>query len=87
MSFWYHMKGAHIGALNVYQENRGASSKTLIWSLNTATAQDKWYNGQLPLTPSGNLQYRVRVFLCLHKLHKHNNNINVYALFGKVNVM
>lgn len=66
MSMWYHMRGGHVGSLNVYQEVQG-KQKTLVWSLSVATVRDQWYNGQIPLSPSGTAPYRVRILSLLSK--------------------
>ena len=57
MSFWYHMKGGHIGTLNVYMRVYG-QSETKLWSLSLDRG-DKWNSAVVPIL-SGNRYYQVR---------------------------
>ena len=56
MQFWYHMTGAHIGALNVYMKVIG-QSETKLWSLGIGQ-KDVWYQAQVPVV-SGGRSYQV----------------------------
>lgn len=57
MSFWYHMKGGHIGTLSVYMRIFG-QSETKLWSLSVDQG-DKWNSAVVPIL-SGNRYYQVR---------------------------
>lgn len=57
MSFWYHMKGAHIGTLNVYMRVYG-QSETKLWTM-TVDQGDKWNAASVQIF-SGNRYYQVR---------------------------
>ena len=55
--FWYHMYGASIGKLNIYQQNLNpTSSKTLIWTL-SGNKGNKWNSGQVSVGKAK--QYKV----------------------------
>lgn len=56
LSFWYHMKGGHIGTLNVYMRVYG-QSETKLWSI-TGDQGDKWNSASTPIL-SGNRYYQV----------------------------
>ena len=60
MTFWYHMKGAHMGTLSVYMRIYG-QSETKLWSLGVDQG-DRWMPAQVPIT-SGNRYYQVRSVL------------------------
>ncbi|XP_006819777.1 neuropilin-1-like [Saccoglossus kowalevskii] len=46
--FYYHMYGAHIGALNVYIGNHGNSSDLLIWNM-TSESEDEWLKADIDM--------------------------------------
>lgn len=56
MSFWYHMMGGHIGALNVYMKIYG-QSETKLWSMTLDQGND-WNSARVPIL-SGNRYYQV----------------------------
>lgn len=56
MSFWYHMKGGHIGTLNVYMRIYG-QSETKLWSMSLDQG-DRWNSAVVPIL-SGNRYYQV----------------------------
>ena len=58
MSFWYHMKGGHIGTLNVYMRIYG-QSETKLWSMSLDQG-DRWNSAVVPIL-SGNRYYQVWV--------------------------
>ncbi|XP_060606260.1 MAM and LDL-receptor class A domain-containing protein 1-like [Ruditapes philippinarum] len=53
VSFYYHMYGYHIGALNVYVNSSGVP----VWS-RKGKQQDRWTVGQLTMHPGQNQQVR-----------------------------
>ena len=56
MSFWYHMKGGHIGTLNVYMSIYG-QSETKLWSMSLDQG-DSWNSAVVPIL-SGSRYYQV----------------------------
>lgn len=56
MSFWYHMKGGHIGTLNVYMRIYG-QSETKLWGMSLDQG-DRWNSAVVPIL-SGNRYYQV----------------------------
>ena len=44
-TFWYHMYGRSIGALNIYQQPLGGQ-KVLLWKL-SGNKGNKWFSGQV----------------------------------------
>ena len=59
LRFWYHMKGSHIGILNVYLKIIGVS-QSILWSLGGAQGNN-WLQGQVPIS-SGRRNFQV----CFH---------------------
>lgn len=59
LRFWYHMKGAHIGTLNVYFKIIGLSN-SILWSLSGAQGNN-WIQAQVPIS-SGRRNFQVRLF-------------------------
>eukprot|EP00794_Sanderia_malayensis_P017044 gene17044-18759_t len=62
LTFWYHMKGAHIGALRVYMKINGVS-QSILWTLSgeqrsSSAQQPSWLQGQIPLR-SGRRNYQL----------------------------
>ena len=57
MSFWYHMKGGHIGSLSVYMRVYG-QSETKLWSVSLDQG-NQWNSAVVPIL-SGNRFYQVR---------------------------
>uniref|UniRef100_A0AAY4A6G0 MAM domain-containing glycosylphosphatidylinositol anchor protein 1 n=1 Tax=Denticeps clupeoides TaxID=299321 RepID=A0AAY4A6G0_9TELE len=56
VSFYYHMKGKHIGTLNVLQRVKSiATVDTLIWS-RSGNQGPSWIKQSVPITPSGPFQ-------------------------------
>ena len=60
LRFWYHMKGASIGTLNVYIYNGSFSSMYLLWQ-RKGNKGNNWMLGQTPIKSS--IKYQVKV-LC-----------------------
>ena len=56
MRFFYHMRGAHIGTLNVYK--RVGNVKSLLWSL-TGDQGEKWLKNTVSLTASNGFYVSV----------------------------
>lgn len=57
LRFWYHMKGAHIGTLNVYLKIIGIS-QSILWSLSDDQGNN-WLQAQVPIS-SGRRNFQVR---------------------------
>lgn len=57
LSFWYHMYGSNIGALNIYIQ-RGALLGSPLWT-RKGTQGNKWINAKI--TISQTTQYNVRM--------------------------
>ena len=57
LRFWFHMKGAHIGTLNVYLKIIGISN-SILWSLSNAQGNN-WLQAQVPIS-SGRRNFQVR---------------------------
>ena len=60
LRFWYHMKGAHIGTLNVYLKLIGISN-SIMWSLSNAQGNN-WLQAQVPIS-SGRRNFQVWWFV------------------------
>ncbi|XP_057715866.1 MAM domain-containing glycosylphosphatidylinositol anchor protein 2 isoform X2 [Corythoichthys intestinalis] len=57
LSFYYHMYGKHIGALNVFLRQKGApqASETTVWSL-SGNQGDRWRRAAVDIHPSADFQ-------------------------------
>lgn len=53
VSFYYHMKGAHIGTLNVYMKVNGTLLKR--WTLSQEQG-NRWMKGQIPVNVTGQVR-------------------------------
>nr|XP_023648898.1 MAM domain-containing glycosylphosphatidylinositol anchor protein 1 isoform X2 [Paramormyrops kingsleyae] len=56
ISFYYHMKGMHIGSLNILMRVKGiATVDTLLWSI-SGNQGPEWKQANVPVNPSGAFQ-------------------------------
>ena len=61
VQFWYHMKGGHIGALNVYLKIMGQSESEL-WTLQ-GDQGGVWKQGQIPVLSDRSYQVRIIIII------------------------
>lgn len=61
-TFWYHMYGASIGSLKIYQQPLGGQ-KVLLWML-SGSKGNKWYSGQM-VADFSLKQHRVSNMYCV----------------------
>lgn len=60
LRFWYHMFGAHVNTLNVYQQIP-SGAKTLIWT-RSGTQGNVWKQGQQTVKSSQAYEVRAGLF-------------------------
>lgn len=89
ISFYYHMYGNNIGALNVYLTKSGASNSVPAWT-RKGNQQNKWTIGQLTMNPGQNQQvfsyfncYKCSI-LCVFSLFILTQSHKVMSLVEKV---
>lgn len=61
LSFWYHMYGSSIGALNIYIQ-RGASMGSPLWT-RKGTQGNKWINAKITISQTAAYNVRMRHYL------------------------
>ncbi|XP_033107517.1 MAM and LDL-receptor class A domain-containing protein 1-like [Anneissia japonica] len=64
--FWYHMKGEHVGRLNVYRRLEGSMRSEWLWTIN-GDQSDRWIEAMLPINYYSNrddfIETNMRIIL------------------------